>query len=174
LSELLSEVRPAQIDETETALTAERDVLIVLLPHRTLGGISIVVWLTDKHGGVVLAQVGGLGLNHDSLDLGVGVAVMELDRSRPNFAPLLARVRQQLFNPLTVRLYGENQATVWVRDGRDVLRRVGAIGEPPGWFERTFRRPPPDEVEIRFVDSELPPVTEASGVNEWFTTSDSA
>jgi len=171
LVDLLSDVQPAQIDESETALTAERDnCLIVLIPHRALGGIAIVVWLTAKHGEIILAQVGGLGINHDSLDLGVGVARTDLDPSRPDFVMLLARIREQLFTPITVRLYGSNQATVWVRDKRDVLRQVGGLGTPLGWLDRIVRRAPTSEVQIRFVDSEPPPLTEPSGVNEWFAT----
>jgi hypothetical protein len=172
LVDLLSEVQPAQIDASETALTAERDsCLIMLIPHRTLGGIAIVVWLTDSEGAVALAQVGGLGMTHDSLDLGVWVSRTELDASRPNFAPLLERVREQLFASLTLRMYGSNRATVWVRDTRDVLRRVGILGTPLGWLDRLVRRAPTSEAQIRFVDSASSPVTEPSGVDEWFATS---
>jgi hypothetical protein len=74
LVDLLSDVQPAQIEAGETALTAERnECLIVLMPHRALGGIAIVVWLMAGEASVVLAQVGGLGISHDSLDLGVWV-----------------------------------------------------------------------------------------------------
>jgi hypothetical protein len=171
LANLLSDVQPAQIDDSETALTAERDhCLIALIPHRALGGIALVVSLTAKHGDIILAQVGSLGIDHDSIDLGVGVARTDLDPSRPDFAVLLARIREQLFTPMTVRLYGPNQATVWVRDKRDVLRKVGALGTPLGWLDRIVRRAPASEVQIRFVDSEPPPLTEPSGVNEWFAT----
>jgi len=46
LAKLLEELALPQVDESETALTAEgSDCLIVLIPHRALGGISIVVWL---------------------------------------------------------------------------------------------------------------------------------
>jgi hypothetical protein len=170
--ELLSEVQPAQVDDSETALTAERDAcLIVLIPHRALGGISIVVWLTATEGAVTLAQVAGLDVSHDSLDLGVWVSRVKLDPSRPDFALLLKRIREQLFAPLTVRLYESNRATVWVRDEKSVLRRVGDLGAPPGWFDRIARRAATGEAEVRFVDRESPPVTAPAGVNEWFTTS---
>lgn len=170
LVNLLSEVQPTQMEEGETALTAELDDLIVLMPHRALGGIAIVVWLMASEAGVSLAQVGGLDTTHDDLDLGIWVARVKLDPSRPNFAPLLERIREQLFAPLTVRLYGPNQATVWVGDSRNVLRHVGNLGTPAGWFRRSMRGAPTSEVQIRFVDSEPPPITEPSGVNEWFTT----
>src|SRR5688500_13999839 len=42
----LAEGAPPQIDESETALTAEGSTcLIALIPHRALAGISVVVWL---------------------------------------------------------------------------------------------------------------------------------
>jgi hypothetical protein len=110
LVDLLSDLQPGQVDESDTVLTAERDnCLIVLIPHRALGGIAIVIWLTAKHGDIILAQVAGLGINHDSLDLGVQVARTDLDPSRLDFAVLLARIREQLFAPMTVRTYGSNQ-----------------------------------------------------------------
>jgi hypothetical protein len=172
LVDLLSEVRPAQIDESEIALTAERDAcLIVLMPHRALGGISIVVWLWASEAAVSVAQVGGLDISHDSLDLGVWIARTEFDPSRPNFAPLLACIRDQLFAPLTVRSNEANQATVWVRDERQALRRVGDLGTSVGWLQRIVHRRPFSEIQIRFVDSDPPPVVEPSNVEKWFTTS---
>ena len=169
LVDLLSEVQPAQIDEGETALAAEgEDCLIVLMPHRALGGIAIVVWLEPSEAAVTLAQVGGLGINHDSLDLGVWVARVELDPSRPDFTELLRRIREQLLAPLTVRLYGSDQATVWAHNNMNVLRRVGNLGRRVGWFERRFRGAPTSEIQIRFVDSESPPISEPSDVNKWF------
>lgn len=172
LVDLLSEVRPAQIDEAETALTAERDAcLIVLMPHRALGGISIVAWLWASEAAICLARVGGLDISHDSLDLGVWTARTELDPSRPNFAPLLKRIRDQLFAPLTVRLYESNRAAVWARDERDVLRCVGDLGTPIGWLQRIVPRMPISEVQVRFVDSEPPPIVQPPNVDEWFATS---
>ena len=55
-------------------LTGEGPELeIVIVPHRDLGGISLVAW-TDQHGARLLwANVGDLSW-HDDLDLGVVVA----------------------------------------------------------------------------------------------------
>jgi hypothetical protein len=171
LSDLLSELQPAQIDASETALTAEGDAcLITLIPHRALGGIGIVVWLTPTEGNVTLAQIGGLSLNHDSLDLGVWVSQTALNPASPDFERLLGCIREQLSAPLTVRWYGENQATVWAHDSRGVLQRVGRLGTPLGWFGPYVRRRPISETPIRFVDSGPPPIAEPSGVDEWFAT----
>jgi hypothetical protein len=171
LAGLLSQFQPAQIDEDETALTAERDTcLIALIPHRALGGISLGVWLTSTRAQVFFAQVGGLGVNHDSLDLGPSVDGVQLDAAKPDFAPALECVRRQLLAPLTIKLYGPDQATVYVRDRRGRLRYIGDLGAPLGWFERRFRRKPTSEAQIRFVDDTPPPITEPSGADEWFLT----
>src|SRR4029079_5081942 len=82
LSGLLADVAAPPIDEEETALTAEgSDCLIVLIPHRALGGVSIVVWLTADGAVVTWAQVAALDCCHDSLDLGTSVAQVRLKRA---------------------------------------------------------------------------------------------
>ena len=170
LIELLSEVRPAQIDASETALTAEGDsCLIVLIPHRALGGIAIVVWLTAQEGQVTLASIGEMD-RHDDIDLGVCVSTVELNAAKPDFAPLLERIRLQLFAPLTVRWYAADQANVLADDSRGVLRQVGHLGPTRGWWFPSTWRKVIREAQIRFVDSEAPPITEPSGVDKWFST----
>jgi len=62
LSALLAAVDAPQIAAGETALTAEASTcLIALIPHRALGGISIVVWLFEDRAEVTWADVEGLG-----------------------------------------------------------------------------------------------------------------
>jgi hypothetical protein len=175
----LAELRPPQVDESETALTAEGTAcLIVLIPHRALGGISIVVWLFAKHAEVTWAQVGGLDCCHDSLDLGISVAGFRLDPKKPDFAPVLQSIREQFDQPLTLRCFGSEHATVLVRDHRGKLQKVGEIGrgevgrgevgQQAGWFGLSRRVPPTQETTIRLSDSQPPPVTSPSGVDEWF------
>src|SRR5262245_13706991 len=86
LVELLSSLGLPQVDKNETAITAEgANCLIVLIPHRRLGGVSLVVWLSADGAEVTWAQVGELGCCHDSLDLGVSVASFQLDENQPDF-----------------------------------------------------------------------------------------
>jgi hypothetical protein len=171
LRALLTEMHPPQLDESETALTAEgRACVIVLLPHRALGGIAVVVWLFGDRAEVTWAQVADLGRYHDALDAGVSVAQFNLDAKQPNFGPLLQSIREQFTTPLTLRLYGADRATVHVRDHRGVLRRVGEIGASPGWFQRLWPGDPTRETTVRFSDEALPPLAAPSGVDTWFAS----
>jgi hypothetical protein len=171
LAELLTTLAPSQVDEDETALTAEgTECLIALIPHRALGGVSIVVWLFAHRAAVTWAQVAGLDCCHDSLDLGIGVAEFGLDRRRPDFAPLLDSIREQLNAPLTLRCYGDDRATVLTRDHRNKPREVGSVGRNRNWPDLLAGFSPTREVVVRFTDTAPPPVTSPSGVDEWFGT----
>jgi hypothetical protein len=168
LSRHLAELAAPQVDEEETALTAEaRTCLIVLIPHRALGGISIVVWLFQDRAEVTWAQVAGLGCCHDSLDLGISVAHFRLDSARPEFGPLLDCIRQQINEPLLIRCFGHERATVFVRDSGGTLREVGELGNR-AWSDLLTRSLPTHETLIRLSDPGPPPVTSPSGVDQWF------
>ena len=113
------------------------------------------------------AQVAGLDCCHDSLDLGISVAHFDLSAERLDFEPLLACIRGHVNEPLTIRCFGVDQATILVRDDRGKLRKVGWIGRRAAW--RVWqRRLPTQEAVIRFSDTDPPPVTAPSGVDDWF------
>jgi hypothetical protein len=175
LVKLMAELAAPQVDENETALTAEAtNCLIVLIPHRALGGISIVVWLFDDRAEVTWAQVAALDCCHDSLDLGVAVAGFRFDPRRPDFRPVLDCVRSQFAEPLTLRLFDTSRVAVLVRDNRGTLREVGEIGAVSGrprWFRRNKTI---GEATVRLTDSTPPPVTEPSHVDHWFGSSNGA
>jgi hypothetical protein len=165
----LAELAAPQVDEDETALTAEGHAcLIVLIPHRALGGVSIVVWLFEDRAEVTWAQVAGLDCCHDALDLGISVGQFRLDPARPDFGPVLECVRQQINEPLTLRCFGSDRATVLVRDYAGKLCKVGEVGSRVGWSVMLRRARPTHETVIRLADPEPPPVTAPSGVDEWF------
>jgi hypothetical protein len=165
----LTQLAAPQIDEDETALTAEASTcLIVLIPHRALGGISIVVLLFEDRAEVTWAQVGGLDCCHDALDLGISVARFRLDRANPDFGPVLECIQTQVNAPLTLRCFGTDRATVLVRDHADKLQKVGDVGNRARWSDLLRRAAPTHEVVIRLTDQEPPPVTSPSGVDEWF------
>ena len=169
LVKLLSPLKLPQVDEKETAITAEgANCLIVMIPHRNLGGVSLVVWLFPDGAKVTWAQVGGLGCDHDSLDLGVSVAFFRLSPERPDFGLILESIREQCRAPLTVKVYTPNRATVLVCDRKGVLRKVGELGSPLGWSERLRPGNPIRESVVRLSDPVPPPVSEPSRVDEWF------
>jgi hypothetical protein len=167
---MLEDMRPTHLEETETAITAEASTcLIALMPHRALGGVAIVVWLFSDHADVTWAQVADLRRDHDSLDLGVRVATFRLDPGRLELGPLLECIRAQFTAPLIFKLRG-GHATLWVSDHGGVLQKVGTLGVKSGVFERLWRRVPTQETVVRFNDAIMPPLTEPSGVDYWFTT----
>lgn len=169
LSGQLAELAAPQIDAEETALTAEANhCLIVLIPHRALGGVSIVVWVFDDRAEVTWAQVAALDCCHDSLDLGPSVAQFRLDCADPDFKPVLACIRKQIGAPLILRCFGSDRATVLVRDHANKLREVGDIGSRVGWSELLRHSAPNREAVVRFSDPHPPPVTSPSGVDRWF------
>ena len=68
---VLDEVRPENVDSSSVTATGEgsNKVEIVIVPHRDLGGVSLVLW-TDKNGTqLIWAGIGDLS-NHDDIDLG--------------------------------------------------------------------------------------------------------
>ena len=165
----LTELAAPQIDEDETALTAEgSSCLILLIPHRALGGISIVVWLFEDRAEVTWAEVAGLDCCHDALDLGISVAGFRLDPANYDFRPVLECIRKQVNAPLTVQCFSNERATVLVRDHADKLRKVGDVGNRAAWSGPFRRAVPTHETVIRLTDHEPPPVARPSGVDEWF------
>lgn len=160
---------PPQVDEDETALTAEGEAcLIVLIPHRALGGVSIVVWLFEDRAEVTWAQVAGLGCCHDALDLGISVAGFRVDVENPDFGPVLECIRKQINEPLTLLCFGNDRATVLVRDRAGTLCRLGEVGNSAS--DELRRLDPTRETVIRLTDREPPPVMRPSGVDEWFSS----
>lgn len=172
LADLLTRLAVPQLDENETALTAESEhCLIILLPHRALGGISIVVWLSADRAEVTWAQVADLDRSHDSLDLGVCVGQFRFDPDKPDFGPVVDCIRRQLAAPLSVQVFDSGRAVVSVTDTRGVLRPVGEIGAGLGWAGLFRRGKLTHQTTIRLVDPVPPPVTEPSGVDGWFGSS---
>jgi len=169
---LLDEIRPPQLDERDTALTAEgRHSLIALMPHRALGGIAIVVWLSPDAADVTWAQVAQLWCCHDSLDLGVWVQRFQIDHTRPDFGPILDCIRAQFAAPITLKLHDSQHADVFVSDPEGGLRKVGALGSRRGWKAPFAHLKLGEPQVVHFVDHADPPVTEPAGVDDWFSKS---
>jgi hypothetical protein len=172
LIDTLDDVRPAQVLAEETALTGEGPgCLIAIIPHRCLGGISLVVWLLDDAALVSWAQVGALWCCHDSLDLGVPIERVRLTPD-DDFQRLFVRIREQLSVPLILRIYDDNRADVLARDATGRLKRIGELGQPPTWRQRWRRRQLAPDVTIRMTDVAPPPLTESPRVAGWFTRPD--
>lgn len=75
LKTMLNKANTSQIDAAASLLTAEgEDVLIAALPHQSLGGLSLVVWLDKRELQILWAQIWRIDCCHDDLDRGVIVA----------------------------------------------------------------------------------------------------
>ena len=178
LESMLMEVAPAQVDPTETRLTAEGiDCLIVLIPHRSLAGLSIVVWFEPRQISISWALVGSLACCHDDLDLGAWVARFQAGGSSERwYQTAVDAVRAELSRSIEVsvsrRLPASGDRLVEFRlqiDGR--RKTLGAVGrrEPRRFF--LLRRTPKTTADIytvRFTDNEPPPVSYGSNVENWF------
>jgi hypothetical protein len=139
----LDRVQPAQVDPAETTLTAEGPFsLIAILPHRALGGVSIVAWRYAVSLRVLWAAIDTLGY-HDDLDLGLEVATFSEDtHGEPWQAAALECVERELHRPLQLQVVrsgarGHERArvTVQLEGGKLEVWKVGRWS-PLDWFRR--------------------------------------
>ena|SRR2546430_11081965 len=126
--------RSENVDPKGVVVTGEGpEVEIVIVPHRDLGGVSLVAW-TDDHGArLVWADVGDLS-THDSLDLGFLVERIPYEGDwRKRFGDAFAA---ELERPIRLRarggLFGA-RVECWI-DAAGKSRRIGTV------------RPPRDEI----------------------------
>jgi len=167
LTDMLEEVRPAQIEPAETSLAAEGKDLITLLPHRVLGGVSIVVNFVGPSTYIQWAQIWNLSRYHDDLDQCVLAAeFLAVWRPSPPEA-VVAAVRGQLEAPIYLQRVDSTLVSVSVRDKRAVIRPCGQLplGNDP------VVSPPLSEfthAEVRMTDRTPPPVTVPSNARRWF------
>jgi hypothetical protein len=170
---MLDEIRPAQLDPNESAITSEGRDLIALLPHRALGGISIVASFVGRSAVVGWAQVCDLSVWHDDLDSGV-VAVSLNSFWRPiDPERVVDAVRGQLDAAIRVSRIDDRRLTLAVRDRRGVFRAVGEllIEASIGILaDRTVVA----ESEIRMTDVSPPPFGQPSNALNWFGTPNSS
>ena len=74
---VLDEAHPQNVDRGSVTVTEEGEsVGIVLIPHRDLGGLALVVWVTPKEAQLSWACVSDLD-RHDDLDLGKRILTIE-------------------------------------------------------------------------------------------------
>jgi len=179
LESMLKEVAPAQVDPADSRLTAEgANCLIVLVPHRSLAGLSIVVWFEPRRISISWALVGTLARRHDDLDLGVWVARFQAggESTERWYQTAVEGVRAELSRSIEVTVSrrlpvsGERQVEFRLQiDGR--RKTLGSVGrrEPRRFF--FIRRAPKTTADIytvRFTDNKPPPVFFGSNVENWF------
>lgn len=172
LSRMLDEVRPAQLDRNESSMTSEGQDLITLLPHRALGGVSIVASFVGRSALVQWAQVHDLRRWHDDLDAGV-TAVSLRSWWRPIDAEaVVAAVRGQLNAPIRLSRIDDRRAVVSVRDHRGVLRAVGTLLMESSTASSLTHGASVVEAEIRMTDVAPPQFGQPSNALNWFGTAE--
>lgn len=89
------------VDRAAVTVTGEGpEVEIVIVPHRDLGGVSLVVWNDSRATELRWAQIGSLEY-HDDIDLGIAVARVE---HQGEWKPgLREELRRELRRPISLR-----------------------------------------------------------------------
>ncbi len=95
---VLEELRPENVDNSAVTVTGEgHEVEMVIVPHRDLGGVSLVLW-TDKNGTQLLwAGIGDLS-THDDID--VGAVVTRIPHEGAWVATLRDAIAAELGRPI--------------------------------------------------------------------------
>jgi hypothetical protein len=127
VSSVLGQVRSENVDPAGPTVTNEGpDVEIVIVPHRDLGGISLVAWLDKRSARLLWANVVDLS-THDDLDLGVVVERIALEadwRGR-----LRGAIAAELDRPIELRtrrgLFGARIECWIVAAGKE--KRIGVL-----------------------------------------------
>jgi len=124
----LEQEQPENVDPAGTTLTGEGpEVEIVIVPHRDLGGISLVAWTDQYDARLLWANVGDLS-THDDLDLGVVVARIRYeDDWRRRLGEALAA---ELVRPIHLRsqrgLFGAPRVECWI-EAAWKNKRIGVL-----------------------------------------------
>lgn len=102
IKQTVHELRPEKVDLSAVTVTGEGDgVEIVLVPHRDLGGVSLVLWTDDRGTQLSWATVRNLS-THDEIDLGLLVSLIPHEGNWP--AHLRDAIAEEVGRPIRLRL----------------------------------------------------------------------
>lgn len=97
LKSALVNLRPGQLDAPSSLITSEGDdVLILVMPHRALGGLSLVAWLDGKALQILWGQVAFVDCSHDDLDRAQLAATFPRSRDQAWIARGVECIRHEL------------------------------------------------------------------------------
>jgi hypothetical protein len=120
----------ANVDPTSITVTSEGpEIEIVIVPHRDLGGVSLVAW-TDRHGVRLLwASVGDLS-THDDLDLGFVVERIPYEGDwQGHLRDAIARELNRPIRLRTRRGFFSACVECWI-EAAGKTRRIGVLRAP--------------------------------------------
>lgn len=138
LTRVLQELGPENLDPSAVTVTGEgAKVEIVIVPHRDLGGVSLVLWTDDRGTEILWAGISDLS-THDDIDLGIGVARVPNDGAWTDM--LVEALASELRRPIYLKRHRgvlgssrvdcyvvlENDNALWLR----ALRPAWTPGAP--------------------------------------------
>jgi hypothetical protein len=176
LSSMLDGLAPPQVDPALCAITARgASALIVLIPHRHLGGLTLVATMAERFVAVSWTSISDLDA-HDDLDLTREVYLYTRDEEGSDGAMRRAAVRgvrEQLGRPIVLRLRSTRRgvplsASCWLRNAEGELRRIARLPPRASLFDRLRQIGVRSEIEIRFTDRQPPPYAVPSFAGAWF------
>jgi hypothetical protein len=174
LALMLDDLSPAQVDPALCAVAADAtSSLIVVMPHRSLGGLTLVLTVTDRFVSLSWTALSDLA-RHDDLDLSREVYLYTGDGTEESVRhEAVLGLRDQLRRPIVLRVRTSSRqvplsAACYLRgpDGR--LRRLARLPPRVPWPQRLLRRRRTSEHEIHFTDRQPPPYTVPSRAGAWF------
>ena len=148
LRDALAQCSPEQMDAQMTALTSEGDsILIAIMPHCALDGISLCLWFDDWGVQLFWAHVGGLAQNHDTLDCGKPAREIRATPSGTWLRDVINGVKEELRRELEVVVRHTGDVTHPFQWECFALleqhrRRIGGVGVPVpstfAWLRRLW------------------------------------
>jgi hypothetical protein len=176
LASMLDDLAPPPVDPALCAITARgASALIALIPHRHLGGLTLVATMAERFVAVSWTSISDLDV-HDDLDLTREVYLYTRDEEGSDGAMRRAAVRavrEQLARPIVLRLRSTRRgqplsASCWLRNADGELRRIARLPPRASLFDRLRQRGVRPEIEIRFTDRQPPPYAVPSFAGAWF------
>jgi hypothetical protein len=174
LAAMLDELAPPQVDPALCAIAADPDgALLVLVPHRSLGGLTLVLTVTERFVTISWTALTDLR-RHDDLDLSREVYLHTRDTTEEALRhEAVIGVRDQLTRPIVLRVRSTSRqvplsASCFLRGPDGHLRRIARLPPRAPWTRRFWRWGTTSDRDIRFTDRMPPPYSVPSRAAAWF------
>lgn len=171
---MLEDLQPRQVDPALCAVTGEgSSVLIVLIPHQSLGGLTLAVTVTERFATVSWASIHDLA-THDDLDLTREVYLFNRDGvDQDAWRSAIAGLREQLSRRFILRVKSTSggiplSAGCYLPGADGSLRRIARLPPRMRWIKRFWRWGRTSDHELSFLDVSPPPYAVPSGAAAWF------
>jgi hypothetical protein len=171
---MLDDLQPRQVDPALCAVTAGgRSTLIALIPHRSLGGLTLAVTLTEQFATVSWTAIHDLA-SHDDLDLTREVYLFARQGNDDGmWGAAVAGLRDQLTRRFILRVRSTGggiplSASCHLAGPDGELRRIARLPARMPLVKRFWRWGRTSDRELSFVDATPPPYAVPSGAAAWF------